>query len=412
MQIYEELQARGLIAQVTDEAEIREMINAGKATFYIGFDPTADSLHVGHFMALCLMKRLQMAGNKPVVLIGGGTAMVGDPSGRTDMRQMMTEETIAHNVECFKQQMSRFIDFGEGKAILVNNKDWLLQLNYVDVLRDVGACFSVNKMLTAECYKQRMEKGLSFLEFNYMIMQSYDFYHLYKNFGCNMQFGGDDQWSNMLGGTELIRRKLGKDAYAMTITLLLNSEGKKMGKTASGAVWLDPKKTTPYDFYQYWRNVNDADVLKCIRMLTFLPLEQIDAMDAWEGAQLNTAKEILAYELTKLVHGQEEAEKAQAQARSLFSAGGAADAPVHTLTDADFTGGMVEGQIDIGSVMVKAGLVKSKSEARTAIQQGGVLIGDEKITAFEAVVEQSAIPADGLIVKKGKKTFHKFELAK
>ena len=406
MQIYEELQARGLIAQVTDEAEIREMINAGKATFYIGFDPTADSLHVGHFMALCLMKRLQMAGNKPVVLIGGGTAMIGDPSGRTDMRQMMTEETIAHNVECFKQQMSRFIDFGEDKAILVNNKDWLLQLNYVDVLRDVGACFSVNKMLTAECYKQRMEKGLSFLEFNYMIMQSYDFYHLYKTFGCNMQFGGDDQWSNMLGGTELIRRKLGKDAYAMTITLLLNSEGKKMGKTASGAVWLDSKKTTPYDFYQYWRNVGDADVLKCIRMLTFLPLEQIDAMDSWEGAQLNTAKEILAYELTKLVHGEEEAEKAQAQARSLFTAGGAADAPVHTLTDADFTGGMVEGQIDIGSVMVKAGLVKSKSEARTAIQQGGVTVDGDKITDFKTAYTKADF-AEGKLFRKGKKTFVK-----
>ena len=406
MQIYEELQARGLIAQVTDEAEIREMINAGKATFYIGFDPTADSLHVGHFMALCLMKRLQMAGNKPVVLIGGGTAMIGDPSGRTDMRQMMTEETIAHNVECFKQQMSRFIDFGEDKAILVNNKDWLLQLNYVDVLRDVGACFSVNKMLTAECYKQRMEKGLSFLEFNYMIMQSYDFYHLYKTYGCNMQFGGDDQWSNMLGGTELIRRKLGKDAYAMTITLLLNSEGKKMGKTASGAVWLDPKKTTPYDFYQYWRNVGDADVLKCIHMLTFLPLEQIDAMDSWEGAQLNTAKEILAYELTKLVHGEEEAEKAQAQARSLFTAGGAADAPVHTLTDADFTGGMVEGQIDIGSVMVKAGLVKSKSEARTAIQQGGVTVDGDKITDFKTAYTKADF-AEGKLFRKGKKTFVK-----
>ena len=406
MQIYEELQARGLIAQVTDEAEIRDMINAGKATFYIGFDPTADSLHVGHFMALCLMKRLQMAGNKPVVLIGGGTAMVGDPSGRTDMRQMMTEETIAHNVECFKQQMSRFIDFGEGKAILVNNKDWLMQLNYVEVLRDVGACFSVNKMLSAECYKQRMEKGLSFLEFNYMIMQSYDFYHLYKNFGCNMQFGGDDQWSNMLGGTELIRRKLGKDAFAMTITLLLNSEGKKMGKTASGAVWLDPKKTTPYDFYQYWRNVGDQDVLKCIRMLTFLPLEQIDAMDTWEGAQLNTAKEILAYELTKLVHGEEEAEKAQAQARSLFSAGGEADAPVAKLTDADFTGGIVEGQIDIGSVMVKAGLVKSKSEARTAIQQGGVTVDGEKITDFKTAYTKADL-AEGKLFRKGKKTFVK-----
>jgi tyrosyl-tRNA synthetase len=342
MQIYEELQARGLIAQVTDEAEIRDMINAGKATFYIGFDPTADSLHVGHFMALCLMKRLQMAGNKPVVLIGGGTAMVGDPSGRTDMRQMMTEETIAHNVECFKQQMSRFIDFGEGKAILVNNKDWLMQLNYVEVLRDVGACFSVNKMLSAECYKQRMEKGLSFLEFNYMIMQSYDFYHLYKNYGCNMQFGGDDQWSNMLGGTELIRRKLGKDAYAMTITLLLNSEGKKMGKTASGAVWLDPKKTTPYDFYQYWRNVNDADVLKCIRMLTFLPIDEINKMNSWEGSQLNTAKEILAYELTKLVHGEQEAEKAQASARALFAGGDGAGAPEFKLTADDFTDSCID----------------------------------------------------------------------
>ena len=406
MQIYEELQARGLIAQVTDEAEIRDMINACKATFYIGFDPTADSLHVGHFMALCLMKRLQMAGNKPVVLIGGGTAMVGDPSGRTDMRQMMTEETIAHNVECFKQQMSRFIDFGEGKAVLVNNKDWLMQLNYVEVLRDVGACFSVNKMLSAECYKQRMEKGLSFLEFNYMIMQSYDFYHLYKNFGCNMQFGGDDQWSNMLGGTELIRRKLGKDAYAMTITLLLNSEGKKMGKTASGAVWLDPKKTTPYDFYQYWRNVGDQDVLKCIRMLTFLPLEEIDKMDAWEGSQLNEAKDILAYELTKLVHGEEEAEKAQAQARSLFSAGGEADAPVAKLTDADFTGGIVEGQIDIGSVMVKAGLVKSKSEARTAIQQGGVTVDGEKITDFKTAYTKADL-AEGKLFRKGKKTFVK-----
>ena len=406
MQIYEELQARGLIAQVTDEAEIRDMINAGKATFYIGFDPTADSLHVGHFMALCLMKRLQMAGNKPVVLIGGGTAMVGDPSGRTDMRQMMTEETIAHNVECFKQQMSRFIDFGEGKAILVNNKDWLMQLNYVEVLRDVGACFSVNKMLSAECYKQRMEKGLSFLEFNYMIMQSFDFYHLFQNYGCNMQFGGNDQWSNMLGGTELIRRKLGKDAFAMTITLLLNSEGKKMGKTASGAVWLDPKKTTPYDFYQYWRNVGDQDVLKCIRMLTFLPLEQIDAMDAWEGAQLNTAKEILAYELTKLVHGEEEAEKAQAQARSLFSAGGEADAPVAKLTDADFTGGFVEGQIDIGSVMVKAGLVKSKSEARTAIQLGGVTVDGEKITDFKTAYTKADL-AEGKLFRKGKKTFVK-----
>ena len=405
MKIYEELVARGLIAQVTDEAEIRELINEGKATFYIGFDPTADSLHVGHFMALCLMKRLQMAGNKPVVLIGGGTAMIGDPSGRTDMRQMMTEETIAHNVECFKQQMSRFIDFGEDKAILVNNKDWLLQLNYVDVLRDVGACFSVNKMLTAECYKQRMEKGLSFLEFNYMIMQSYDFYHLYKTYGCNMQFGGDDQWSNMLGGTELIRRKLGKDAYAMTITLLLNSEGKKMGKTASGAVWLDPNKTTPYDFYQYWRNVSDADVLKCIRMLTFLPLEQIDAMDAWEGAQLNTAKEILAYELTKLVHGEEEATKAQTAARAIFSAGAAADMPTAEIASAD----LVDGGMDILTVLVKAGLVASKSEARRAVEQGGVSVNDAKVTDIKAVFTADAL-TEGLVVRRGKKAFKKVVL--
>ncbi|MBR3875579.1 MAG: tyrosine--tRNA ligase, partial [Clostridia bacterium] len=363
MKIYEELVARGLIAQVTNEEEIRNMINEGKATFYIGFDPTADSLHVGHFMALCLMKRLQMAGNKPVVLIGGGTAMVGDPSGRTDMRQMMTTETIQHNVDCFRKQMERFIDFGEGKAILVNNADWLLDLNYVDVLRDVGACFSVNRMLSAECYKQRMEKGLSFLEFNYMIMQSYDFYHLYKTMGCNMQFGGDDQWSNMLGGTELIRRKLGKDAYAMTINLLLNSEGKKMGKTQSGAVWLDPAKTSPYDFYQYWRNVADSDVLKCIRMLTFLPLEEINKMDTWEGAQLNTAKEILAYELTKLVHGEEEATKAQEQAKALFGAGGEADAPTVSMLDEDF---YIEGKTDILTILVRSGLVKSKSEARQA----------------------------------------------
>ena len=379
MTIYDELVARVLIAQVTDEAEIKEMINNGKAVFYIGFDPTADSLHVGHFMALCLMKRLQMAGNKPVALIGGGTAMVGDPSGRTDMRQMMTKETIEHNCACFKKQMSRFIDFSDGKAIMVNNADWLLDLNYIDVLRDVGACFSVNRMLSAECYKQRMEKGLSFLEFNYMIMQSYDFYHLYQTLGCNMQFGGDDQWSNMLGGTELIRRKLGKDAYAMTINLLLNSEGKKMGKTQSGAVWLDPEKTTPYDFYQYWRNVADSDVLKCIRMLTFLPLEEIDKMDSWEGAQLNRAKEILAYELTTLVHGEQEAKKAEASAKALFGAGAEAEIPMVELSDADF----VDGVIDIGSILVKAGLVPSKSEARRAIEQGGVSVDGDKITDFK-----------------------------
>ena len=401
MKIYEELVARGLIAQVTNEEEIRNMINEGKATFYIGFDPTADSLHVGHFMALCLMKRLQMAGNKPVVLIGGGTAMVGDPSGRTDMRQMMTRETIQHNCDCFKKQMERFIDFGEGKAIMVNNADWLLDLNYVEVLRDVGACFSVNRMLSAECYKQRMEKGLSFLEFNYMIMQSYDFYHLFKTYGCNMQFGGDDQWSNMLGGTELIRRKLGKDAHAMTITLLLNSEGKKMGKTASGAVWLDPNKTTPFDFYQYWRNVGDADVLKCIRMLTFLPLEEINAMDTWEGAQLNKAKEILAYELTKLVHGDEEAEKAQAMARSLFT-GGADNAPTVELTADD----LVEGAIDILSVLVKSELVPSRSEARRAVEQGGVTVNDEKITNLRHSFTASDL-ADGILVRRGKKNFKK-----
>ena len=401
MKIYEELVARGLIAQVTNEEEIKNMINEGKATFYIGFDPTADSLHVGHFMALCLMKRLQMAGNKPVVLIGGGTAMVGDPSGRTDMRQMMTRETIQHNCDCFKKQMERFIDFGEGKAIMVNNADWLLDLNYVEVLRDVGACFSVNRMLSAECYKQRMEKGLSFLEFNYMIMQSYDFYHLFKAYGCNMQFGGDDQWSNMLGGTELIRRKLGKDAHAMTITLLLNSEGKKMGKTASGAVWLDPNKTTPFDFYQYWRNVGDEDVLKCIRMLTFLPLEEINAMDTWEGAQLNTAKEILAYELTKLVHGDEEAEKAQAMARSLFT-GGADNAPTVELCEAD----LVDGAIDILSVLVKAELVPSRSEARRAVEQGGVTVNDEKITNLRHTFTASDL-ADGILVRRGKKNFKK-----
>ncbi len=402
MTIYDELVARGLIAQVTDEEEIKEMVNNGKAVFYIGFDPTADSLHVGHFMALCLMKRLQMAGNKPIALIGGGTAMVGDPSGRTDMRQMMTEETIAHNCECFKEQMSRFIDFSEGKAMMINNADWLMGLNYIEVLRDVGACFSVNRMLSAECYKQRMEKGLSFLEFNYMIMQSYDFYHLFKTYGCNMQFGGDDQWSNMLGGTELIRRKLGKDAYAMTINLLLNSEGKKMGKTQSGAVWLDPKKTSPYDFYQYWRNVADADVLKCIRMLTFLPLEEIDAMDSWEGAQLNKAKEILAYELTKLVHGEEEAKKAEASAKALFGSGAAAEIPMTELTDTDF----VDGVIDIGSILVKAGLVPSKSEARRAIEQGGVAADDEKITDFKATFTKDDLK-DGKVFRRGKKNFRK-----
>ena len=401
MKIYEELVARGLIAQVTNEEEIKNMINEGKATFYIGFDPTADSLHVGHFMSLCLMKRLQMAGNKPVVLIGGGTAMVGDPSGRTDMRQMMTSETIQHNCDCFKKQMERFIDFGEGKAIMVNNADWLLGLNYVEVLRDVGACFSVNRMLSAECYKQRMEKGLSFLEFNYMIMQSYDFYHLFKTYGCNMQFGGDDQWSNMLGGTELIRRKLGKDAHAMTITLLLNSEGKKMGKTASGAVWLDPNKTTPFDFYQYWRNVGDDDVLKCIRMLTFLPLEEINAMDTWEGAQLNTAKEILAYELTKLVHGDEEADKAQAMARSLFT-GGADNAPTVELSADD----LQDGAIDILSVLVKAELVPSRSEARRAVEQGGVTVNDEKITNLRHSFSADDLK-EGILVRRGKKNFKK-----
>lgn len=376
MEIYEELKARGLIAQVTNEDEIRELVNAGKATFYIGFDPTADSLHVGHFMALCLMKRLQMAGNKPVVLIGGGTGYVGDPSGRTDMRSMMTPETIQHNCDCFKKQMERFIEFGPDKAIMVNNADWLLKLNYIDLLRDVGACFSVNNMLRAECYKQRMEKGLSFLEFNYMIMQSYDFYHLFKHYGCNMQFGGDDQWSNMLGGTELIRKKLGKDAYAMTITLLLNSEGKKMGKTQSGAVWLDPNKTSPFEFYQYWRNVADADVLKCIRMLTFLPLEEIDKMDKWEGSQLNTAKEILAFELTKLVHGEEEANKAQQTARALFSGSGNLDnMPSYTLSKDDLT----DGKIAVNDILFKAGMTKSKGEGRRLIEQGGVSVNDKKL---------------------------------
>ena len=404
MGIYEELQARGLIAQVTDEAEIRDLVNNGKATFYIGFDPTADSLHVGHFMALCLMKRLQMAGNRPVVLVGGGTGYIGDPSGRTDMRSMMTPETIQHNCDCFKKQMERFIDFGEGKAIMVNNADWLLKLNYVDLLRDVGACFSVNNMLRAECYKQRMEKGLSFLEFNYMIMQSYDFYHLFQEYGCNMQFGGDDQWSNMLGGTELIRRKLGKDAYAMTITLLMNSEGKKMGKTASGAVWLDPEKTSPYDFYQYWRNVGDDDVLKCIRMLTFLPLEEIDRMDAWEGAQLNTAKEILAYELTSLVHGEAEAKKAQETARGLFSKGGdVSNMPATGLAAADLTDGAI-GVIDL---MLKCGLVPSKGEARRLIQQGGVEVSGEKVKDIGFPITADMLSGEGVVVKKGKKVFHR-----
>ena len=404
MTIYDELVARGLIAQVTDEKEIKELINNGKATFYIGFDPTADSLHVGHFMALCLMKRLQMAGNKPIVLIGGGTAQIGDPSGRTDMRQMMTTETINHNVECFKKQMSRFIDFGEGKAIMVNNADWLMDLNYVDVLREVGAHFSVNRMLTAECYKQRMEKGLSFLEFNYMIMQSYDFYTLFKKYGCNMEFGGDDQWSNMLGGTELIRRKLGKDAYAMTINLLLNSEGKKMGKTQSGAVWLDPNKTTPFEFFQYWRNVSDADVLKCIRMLTFLPLEEIDKMESWEGAQLNEAKEILAFELTKLVHGEEEAAKAKEASHALF-AGGAnnANMPTITVTAEDFP----DGELDIISVLVKAGLCDSRGDGRRNIQQGGVSVADEKVTDISTKYTLDDFKGEGLIIRRGKKKFAK-----
>ena len=404
MTIYDELVARGLIAQVTDEKEIKELINNGKATFYIGFDPTADSLHVGHFMALCLMKRLQMAGNKPIVLIGGGTAQIGDPSGRTDMRQMMTTETINHNVECFKKQMSRFIDFGEGKAIMVNNADWLMDLNYVDVLREVGAHFSVNRMLTAECYKQRMEKGLSFLEFNYMIMQSYDFYTLFQKYGCNMEFGGDDQWSNMLGGTELIRRKLGKDAYAMTINLLLNSEGKKMGKTQSGAVWLDPNKTTPFEFFQYWRNVSDADVLKCIRMLTFLPLEEIDKMESWEGAQLNEAKEILAFELTKLVHGEEEATKAKEASHALFAGGSNnANMPTVTVTAEDFP----DGDLDIISVLVKAGLCDSRGDGRRNIQQGGVSVNDEKVTDISTKYTLNDFKGEGLIIRRGKKKFAK-----
>jgi tyrosyl-tRNA synthetase len=407
MKIYEELKARGLIAQVTNEDEIRELVNAGKATFYIGFDPTADSLHVGHFMALCLMKRLQMAGNKPVVLIGGGTGYVGDPSGRTDMRSMMTPETIQHNCDCFKKQMERFIEFGPDKAIMVNNADWLLKLNYIDLLRDVGACFSVNNMLRAECYKQRMEKGLSFLEFNYMIMQSYDFYHLFKHYGCNMQFGGDDQWSNMLGGTELIRKKLGKDAYAMTITLLLNSEGKKMGKTQSGAVWLDPNKTSPFEFYQYWRNVADADVLKCIRMLTFLPLEEIDKMDKWEGSQLNTAKEILAFELTKLVHGEEEANKAQQTARALFSGSGNLDnMPSYTLSKDDLT----DGKIAVNDILFKAGMTKSKGEGRRLIEQGGVSVNDKKVASAVETVCADDFSDGSIIVKKGKKVFYKIIL--
>ena len=404
MQIYDELVARGLIAQVTDEEEIKDLINNGKATFYIGFDPTADSLHVGHFMALCLMKRLQMAGNKPIALIGGGTAMVGDPSGRSDMRQMMTQETIQHNCDCFKKQMERFIDFSDGKALMVNNGDWLLGLNYVDFLREIGPHFSVNRMLTAECYKQRMEKGLSFLEFNYMIMQSYDFYTLFQKYGCNMEFGGDDQWSNMLGGTELIRRKLGKDAYAMTINLLLNSEGKKMGKTQSGAVWLDPNKTSPFDFFQYWRNVSDADVLKCLRMLTFLPLEQIDEMDKWEGAQLNEAKEILAFELTKMVHGEEEAEKAKEASHALFSgAGASANMPTIEVNADDFA----NGTMDIMAVLVKAGLCESRSEARRGVQQGGVSVDGEKVTDIGATYTLDDFAGEGKVVKRGKKKFAK-----
>ena len=404
MGIYEELKARGLIAQVTDEEQIRDLVNNGKATFYIGFDCTADSLHVGHFMALCLMKRLQMAGNKPIALIGGGTTMIGDPSGRNDMRKMLTKADIDHNAECFKRQMERFIDFGEGKAMMLNNADWLMKLNYIELLREVGACFSVNNMLRAKCYEQRMEKGLSFLEFNYMIMQSYDFYHMFQEYGCNMQFGGDDQWSNMLGGTELIRRKLGKDAQAMTITLLLNSEGKKMGKTASGAVWLDPNKTTPYDFYQYWRNVGDQDVLKCIRMLTFLPLEQIDEMDKWEGSQLNRAKEILAYELTALVHGEEEAKKAEESAKALFGAGGdSANMPTSTLTDADFE----NGNINVLSMLVATGLCPSRGEARRLVQQGGVTIDDVKVASIDESLARERFEGEGIIVRKGKKVFHR-----
>lgn len=406
MTIFDELKARGLLAQLTDEEEIKELINNGKATFYIGFDPTADSLHVGHFMALCLMKRLQMAGNKPIALLGGGTGMIGDPSGRSDMRSMMTKETIQHNCDCFKKQMSRFIDFSEGKAMMVNNAEWLLDLNYIEFLREIGPHFSVNNMLRAECYKQRMEKGLSFLEFNYMLMQSYDFYELFQRYGCNMQFGGDDQWSNMLGGTELIRRKLGKDAYAMTITLLLNSEGKKMGKTQKGAVWLDPNKTSPFEFYQYWRNVADADVLKCLRMLTFLPIEQIDEMDHWEGSELNRAKEILAFELTKLVHGDEEAEKAQESARALFSSGVAAQMPTTELFEEDFT----DGSIDLISVLCKSGLVQTRSEGRRAIEQGGVTLGEEKITDVKASFGKDTFDGEGIVLKRGKKNFRKLIL--
>lgn len=407
MQIYEELVARGLIAQVTNEEEIKKMVNEGKAVFYIGFDPTADSLHVGHFMALCLMKRLQMAGNKPIALIGGGTGMIGDPSGRSDMRTMMTPEIIQHNCDCFKKQMSRFIDFSEGKAMMVNNAEWLMGLNYIEFLREVGPHFSVNNMLRAECYKQRMEKGLSFLEFNYMIMQSYDFYELFKRYGCNMQFGGDDQWSNMLGGTELIRRKLGKDAHAMTITLLLNSEGKKMGKTQSGAVWLDPEKTSPFDFYQYWRNVGDSDVLKCLRMLTFLPLEQIDEMDQWEGSQLNQAKEILAFQLTKLVHGEEEAAKAQEGARALFAAGASTEnMPTFELSEEDFT----DGTIDILSILNKSGLAASRSEARRNVEQGGVSVDGNPVKDIKAVFSREQFAGDGVVVKRGKKNFKKIIL--
>ena len=404
MGIYEELVARGLIAQVTNEEEIREMVNNGKATFYIGFDCTADSLHVGHFMALCLMKRLQMAGNKPIALIGDGTTLIGDPSGRTDMRQMLTEDAIKHNAECFKRQMEKFIDFSDGKALMLYNSEWLKPLNYIEMLREVGACFSVNNMLRAECYKQRMEKGLSFLEFNYMIMQSYDFYYMFQHYGCNMQFGGNDQWSNMLGGTELIRKKLGKDAHAMTITLLLNSEGKKMGKTASGAVWLDPNKTSPFEFFQYWRNIDDADVLKCIRMLTFLPLEEIDKMSTWEGSQLNEAKEILAYELTKLVHGEEAADKAKAASKALFAGSGDTE-HMHTteLTNDDFGG----GSIDVLTLLVKCGLAASKGEARRLVQQGGVSVNDEKVAAIETTFGCEQFTGDGVVIKKGKKVFHK-----
>lgn len=407
MTVFDELKARGLLAQLTDEEEIKELINNGKATFYIGFDPTADSLHVGHFMALCLMKRMQMAGNKPIALIGGGTAMIGDPSGRSDMRTMMTKETIQHNVDCFKKQMSRFIDFSDGKALMVNNADWLLNLNYVELLRDVGAHFSVNRMLTAECYKQRMEKGLSFLEFNYMIMQSFDFLTLYQKYGCNMQFGGDDQWSNMLGGTELIRRKLGKDAYAMTITLLLNSEGKKMGKTQKGAVWLDPNKTSPFEFYQYWRNVSDADVMKCLKMLTFLPIEQILEMEHWEGSQLNTAKEILAHELTELVHGKEEADKAEAGAKALFAGGADAEIPTTTLTEAD----LQDGSIDILGLLVKSGLSASRSEARRSVEQGGVSVNGEKVTDVKTQYAGEDLQGEGITLKRGKKSFKKIVMA-